>query len=36
MGAGRTSPNRLIVMVFAGAAVLAVSLTSLGIGLLTA
>ena len=36
MGAGRTSPNRLIVMVFAGAAVLAISLTSLGIGLLTA
>ena len=36
MGAGRTSPNRLIVMVFAGAALLAISLTSLGIGLLTA
>jgi len=36
MGAGRTSPNRLIVMVFAGAAILAISLTSLGIGLLTA
>ena len=36
MGAGRTSPNRLIVMVFAGAAVLAISLTSLAFGLLTA
>ena len=36
MGAGRTSPNRLIAMVIAGAALLAVSLTSLGIGLLTA
>ncbi len=36
MGAGRTSPNRLIVMVFAGAALLAVGLSSLGIGLLTA
>ncbi len=36
MGAGRTSPNRLIVMVFAGAALLAISLTSLAIGLLTA
>ena len=36
MGAGRTSPNRVIVMVFAGAALLAISLTSLGIGLLTA
>jgi len=35
MGAGRTSPNGLIALVFAGAAVLAVSLTSLGIGLLT-
>ena len=35
MGAGRTSPNRLIVMVFAGAALLAISLTSLAIGLLT-
>ncbi len=34
MGAGRTSPNRLIVMVFAGAALLAVSLTTLGLGLL--
>lgn len=36
MGAGRTSPNRLIVLVFAGAALLAVSLAGLGIGLLTA
>ena len=36
MGAGRTEPNRLIVLVLAGAAVLAVSLTCLGVGLLTA
>ena len=36
MGAGRTEPNKLIVVVLAGAALLAVSLTSLGIGLLTA
>jgi hypothetical protein len=36
MGAGRTEPNRLIVMVLAGAVLLALSLTSLGIGLLTA
>ena len=36
MGAGRTSPNRLVVLVLLGAALLAVSLTSLGIGLLTA
>jgi len=36
MGAGRTQPNRLIALVFAGAALLAVSLISLGIGLLTA
>ena len=36
MGAGREQPNRLIMLVFAGAALLAVSLTSLGIGLLTA
>ena len=35
MGAGRTRPNGLIVLVGAGAAVLAVSLTCLGIGLLT-
>ena len=36
MGAGREQPNRLIVMVFAGATLLALSLTSLGVGLLTA
>lgn len=35
MGQGRTKPNRFIWMVFAGAALLAVSLISLGIGLLT-
>lgn len=36
MGAHRTEPNRLIVLVLAGAVLLALSLTSLGIGLLTA
>lgn len=36
MGAGRTEPNHLIGMVFAGAALLALSLISLGVGLLTA
>lgn len=36
MGAGRERPNRLIALVFIGAALLAVSLASLGIGLLTA
>lgn len=36
MGAGRTEPNRLIALVFAGAALLAASLLSLGLGLLTA
>jgi hypothetical protein len=36
MGAGRDRPNRLIALVFAGAALLALSLASLGIGLLTA
>jgi hypothetical protein len=36
MGAGRTQPDRLIVLVLAGAALLALSLTSLGVGLLTA
>ena len=36
MGAEREEPNRLIAMVFAGAALLAVSLVSLGVGLLTA
>lgn len=35
MGAGRTEPNRLIAVVFAGAAVLALGLASLGVGLLT-
>ncbi|PVG82609.1 hypothetical protein DDE18_09540 [Nocardioides gansuensis] len=34
MGQGRTAPNRFIVMVFAGAALLAASLLTLGIGLL--
>jgi hypothetical protein len=36
MGAGRERPNRLIVLVLAGATLLALSLTSLGVGLLTA
>ncbi|RYU12299.1 hypothetical protein [Nocardioides iriomotensis] len=36
MGAGRERPNGLIALVFAGAAVLAASLVSLGVGLLTA
>ena len=36
MGAGRTEPNPLIALVFAGAALLAASLISLGVGLLTA
>ncbi|MBC2931788.1 hypothetical protein [Nocardioides sp. zg-1228] len=36
MGPGRTRPNGLVVLVLAGAALLAVSLTSLGVGLLTA
>ena len=36
MGAGRERPNGLIARVFAGAAVLAASLVSLGVGLLTA
>lgn len=34
MGKGRTQPNGFIVMVFFGAALLAISLTSLGLGLL--
>ncbi len=34
MGKGRTEPNGLIAMVFLGAALLAISLTSLGLGLL--
>lgn len=36
MGKGRTEPNALIALVMAGAALLAVSLVSLGVGLLTA
>ena len=36
MGRGRERPNRLIALVFAGALLLAASLVSLGIGLLTA
>ena len=36
MGRGRTQPNALIAMVFAGAGVLALGLASLGVGLLTA
>ena len=36
MGAGRTTPNRLIALVFLGAAVLALGLTALGVGLLLA
>ena len=35
MGRGRTEPNKLVAMVLAGAAVLAVSLATLGVGLLT-
>lgn len=35
-GAGRTAPNKLIWMVFAGGLLLAVSLVSLGLGLLLA
>ena len=36
MGAGRDRPNGLIAMVFAGGALLAVSLATLGVGLLVA
>lgn len=36
MGAGRERPNRLIAVVYAGALMLALGLTSLGLGLLTA
>ena len=36
MGAGRTQPNRLVALVPAGAVLLALSLSSLGIALLTA
>jgi len=35
MGRGRTEPNRLIALVFMGAALLAISLTTLGVGLLS-
>ncbi len=35
LGAGRTRPNRLIALVYAGATLLAVSLATLGVGLLT-
>lgn len=35
MGSGRTEPNRLIALIFVGAAVLALSLATLGVGLLT-
>lgn len=35
MGAGREKPNRLIALVFAGAALLALGLATLGVGLLT-
>ena len=34
MGRGRTEPNRLVALVLAGAALLAVSLSTLGVGLL--
>lgn len=36
MGRGRTEPNRWIALVLAGATLLAISLTTLGIGLLVA
>ncbi len=36
MGAGRTRPNRLVVLIYAGAVVLALGLVSLGVGLLVA
>jgi hypothetical protein len=36
MGAGRTEPNGLIALVFAGALTLALGLSALGVGLLTA
>jgi hypothetical protein len=36
IGAGRTEPNRLILLVWAGAGVLAIGAISLGVGLLTA
>jgi hypothetical protein len=34
MGRGRTEPNRLVVLVFIGATMLAISLATLGVGLL--
>lgn len=36
IGRGRTKPNRLIILIYAGAALLAASLFSLGVGLLIA
>jgi hypothetical protein len=36
MGRGRTQPNGLVALIFAGAVMLALGLASLGIGLLTA
>lgn len=36
MGAGRERPNRLVAVVYAGGAVLALGLSSLGVGLLAA
>ena len=36
MGAGRTRPNRLVVLIYAGGLLLAAGLTTLGIGLITA
>lgn len=36
MGAGRAQPNRLILLVYAGAALLAAGVVSLGVGLLLA
>ena len=34
MGSGRTKPNRLVALIFVGAAIMAVGLTTLGLGLL--
>jgi hypothetical protein len=36
MGEGRERPNGLVALVYAGGALLAIGLTSLGLGLLTA
>ena len=36
MGQGRTKPNKFVALILAGAAVLALGLGSLGVGLLTA